>query len=91
MARSPKNRLPVPDNKNKVMRFLDWCIFEKGITMRGLAKELKVTTATLYSWRRTCEVPLKHLKQIEDYTDGSFPPQYFKPDLIILKGSERAQ
>lgn len=89
MARYPKKKVAPPtDKNNKVMKLYDWCVFNKSMTMRELAKALKVTPATLYSWRAGGDIPLKHLKGIEEFTAGLFPPHFFKPDLI-LKGSER--
>jgi len=59
-----------------------WWQYEQGGTMRGLAKALDVTPATLYYWLREDEVPLKHLKKISDLTHGEFPKERLRPDIF---------
>ena len=59
-----------------------WWQYERGGTMRGLAKALDVTPATLYYWLREDEVPIKHLKKIADLTDGVFSKERVRPDLF---------
>ena len=46
--------------------------YKKSVTMKQIAKDLKVTPATLYYWERHNEIPLCHMLKIEAYTDGKF-------------------
>lgn len=63
-----------------IKEFTIWWQLEREGTIRSLAKELGITTATIYYWLRGKPVPLKYLKRIEELSDGAFPRQYIRPD-----------
>ena len=64
-----------------------WWIYHHEGTIRGLAKSLEVTPASVYYWLNRCEVPVKYLRRIAALTSGEFPKERMRPDLFIKEKS----
>ena len=65
-----------------IKKFTLWWQYDQAGTMRDLARELDVTTQTIYYWLRGTPVPLKYLKRIEDLSRGTFTKEMLRPDLF---------
>jgi len=65
-----------------IKKFTLWWQYDQSGTMRDLAKELDVTTQTIYYWLRGSPVPLKYLKKIEEMSRGLFTKEMLRPDLF---------
>lgn len=65
-----------------ITQFTVWWRYDRRCTMRDLARELGVTTATIYYWLRGKPVPLRHLKRIEEISEGIFTKEIMRPDLF---------
>ena len=66
-----------------IKKFTLWWQYDQAGTMRDLARELGVTTQTIYYWLRGTEVPLKYLKRIEELSRGLFTKEMIRPDLFV--------
>ncbi len=70
------------ERKGVVSDFMIWWRVERRQSMRDLAKELDVTTATLYYWARNDRIPLNHLRRIEEISNNRFTRERLRPDLF---------
>ena len=57
-----------------------WWQYERSGTMRGIARALDVTPATVYYWGRE-GMPYRHAKKVVELTDGAFSMERLFPDL----------
>lgn len=63
-----------------IKEFTVWWQLERAGTIRSLARELGITTATIYYWLRGKPVPFKYLKRIEELSGGEFSRERIRPD-----------
>lgn len=52
-------------------------------TLHNLAKLLGMKESAIYQWTGKKRVPLKHLKRIEELSQGRLTPEVLRPDLFV--------
>lgn len=51
-------------------------------TLAKLAKLLYLKDSAIYQWVKKNQIPLKHIKTIEQLSEGRLTPQILRPDLF---------
>lgn len=70
------------EKMSAIKKFTLWWQYDQSGSMRDLAKELDVTTQTIYYWLRGSPVPIKYLKRIEELSRGVFSKEMIRPDIF---------
>jgi DNA-binding transcriptional regulator YdaS (Cro superfamily) len=52
-------------------------------TLSNLAVKLGMNESAVYQWVGKRRVPIKHLKKIEELSQGRLKPETLRPDLFI--------
>ena len=52
-------------------------------TLYNLANLLGMKETAVYRWTNNNRIPLKHLKKIEELSQGRLTPQVLRPDLFV--------
>jgi len=58
--------------------------FEFG-TLSRLAMMLNITESAIYMWTRKKNIPVRHLKKIEELSNGKITKEMLRPDLFAKK------
>jgi DNA-binding transcriptional regulator YdaS (Cro superfamily) len=58
--------------------------FEFG-TLSQLASKLEITDSAIYMWTKKGIIPVKHLKKIEELSNGKITKEMLRPDLFAKK------
>ena len=47
-----------------------------------IAPLLKIRETAVYAWKARNQIPLKHIKKLEELSQGRLTPQILRPDLF---------
>ena len=63
------------------MNIFELLRFEFG-TLSQLANKLSITDSAIYMWTKKKNIPIRHLRKIEELSEGRITKEMLRPDLF---------